>query len=1217
MSSVDDQIASMLAAAGAADVLERRVASQRDRARAVLRRQSERIARLEQLLLSLRDGPAPPASAAPPAPNTQELSGLVRELLRRQQQAEQQAEQHQQQLLAALATPRELSLPTAAELAAPLQQSLAEFRQQYLAAMQQETEQRAASLAELAERLAGHAGQVETRIDQQSEGLAELRRLLADPPTATNSGHDNDPQRTSEQLEAWLQSVTDRLLQAEQQRLERDAELRGMIAQLQQQLSEVPGSAPAGAAADSGLVLQALESQRQAAEQQRGELAQQLDALHQLGDQIAETLRAAPAEPAMAGIVEQLNTRLAQQAATIAQQESTLRELLEAMHQQHELLVARADDSESHQRLAELAQLQQQLYERLEEQVHTHFEQQSEAVAQRQADSLDATSKQLEALRRQLEQSLAAPLQEAVATLVQRLDTHHQQHVENSKKLAAALAKLHPREALASHQAQVEIASAVRGLAEQQARAEAAREQDAQRQTQLLSQLAAQLAGVQDQALDPAALDRHTQQLHDTLAQLGALVQQQQTSVDAHWAELTGQLELLAEQAAQGPQATDQVLQRVTAGQATLEKRLDQLTDRHTEQLSGLAEQLTAQAGSLAAPAWLTDLQQQLRQQFADSREAARLQDATLGELADRLSGSSRDAAAASEATRAAVAEQLAEHRQSTERAWEAVIARWETAAAQRDERLGEQARLLNELRAHLATSHSAGDEAASAELLTSLLNEIQAISDCQRAHDKQLTSVLEQLQTRPADNTAAASKALVQELLTAQHVAAQQTADLHASYEASAAGYKANLHELQQQVAELRSVLAADQPQLLAQISRQLEEQEKQRTEREAQLQQQLASLLAAQVARPSDSDGAERSGQLQAALEQLLASQRAGDEGRTAELAELRQLLCGLEQELRRTPASEPLAAMTRQLDELSTLVREAARPAAEDASRILLEQLSEQLRSAEQQRQADQQQLAAIVAQLAERQVGASGGEGEAAGNMAQLIEQFADQQREAETRQAEAQRQLARSLSALQSQLEELAESVRGQAAAAPLTLARSEPRAARGSAPKETTISPSLGWEEAKQRLLAQLEAEGEEGSEGGGAPAAAGDEQPGEWTPTLEASPLQEAEIAELRRQLEMYQQAAEATNAVDKDELVVQERDRLRQLQEEWQEKLRKAEIDISIERAKLARERTRLEEQLQTLQQGRSENAADDPTGKAGKNRWLARLGLLEEER
>ena len=66
-------------------------------------------------------------------------------------------------------------------------------------------------------------------------------------------------------------------------------------------------------------------------------------------------------------------------------------------------------------------------------------------------------------------------------------------------------------------------------------------------------------------------------------------------------------------------------------------------------------------------------------------------------------------------------------------------------------------------------------------------------------------------------------------------------------------------------------------------------------------------------------------------------------------------------------------------------------------------------------------------------------------------------------------------------------------------------------------------------------------------------------------------------------------------------------------------QEKLRKAEVEISMERAKLARERAVLDERLNEAQE-HDDNAqlVDDAKGgdKHGRGKWLTRLGLREEE-
>ena len=90
---------------------------------------------------------------------------------------------------------------------------------------------------------------------------------------------------------------------------------------------------------------------------------------------------------------------------------------------------------------------------------------------------------------------------------------------------------------------------------------------------------------------------------------------------------------------------------------------------------------------------------------------------------------------------------------------------------------------------------------------------------------------------------------------------------------------------------------------------------------------------------------------------------------------------------------------------------------------------------------------------------------------------------------------------------------------------------------------------------------------------------------------------------------------------AFDQDEIIREERENLKRAQDEWREKLRKAEVDISLERAKLARERSELEERLQRLESQRSQDvslppSADGDKSKKSGRKWLARLGLKEGE-
>jgi hypothetical protein len=72
--------------------------------------------------------------------------------------------------------------------------------------------------------------------------------------------------------------------------------------------------------------------------------------------------------------------------------------------------------------------------------------------------------------------------------------------------------------------------------------------------------------------------------------------------------------------------------------------------------------------------------------------------------------------------------------------------------------------------------------------------------------------------------------------------------------------------------------------------------------------------------------------------------------------------------------------------------------------------------------------------------------------------------------------------------------------------------------------------------------------------------------------------------------------------------------------MQAELQEKLRHAEIEVSLERARLSRERVAMEERLRQHEQTHSQRSAttSEPpaSGKpATARRWLSRLGLKDE--
>ena len=170
---------------------------------------------------------------------------------------------------------------------------------------------------------------------------------------------------------------------------------------------------------------------------------------------------------------------------------------------------------------------------------------------------------------------------------------------------------------------------------------------------------------------------------------------------------------------------------------------------------------------------------------------------------------------------------------------------------------------------------------------------------------------------------------------------------------------------------------------------------------------------------------------------------------------------------------------------------------------------------------------------------------------------------------------------------------------------------------RGSASAPAIGGGGLDWEAQKQRLLASLDADDD------------GDEEAVAERTSIEATiritdqivAQKDREIAELKQLLEQQagstpSQTADSAAAelFDRDEMIAQERQRLRHVQEEWREKIGKAELDISVERAKVGRERAELEEKIRQYQaeQERRDDAADP--NRPTKGRWLARLGLKD---
>lgn len=164
-------------------------------------------------------------------------------------------------------------------------------------------------------------------------------------------------------------------------------------------------------------------------------------------------------------------------------------------------------------------------------------------------------------------------------------------------------------------------------------------------------------------------------------------------------------------------------------------------------------------------------------------------------------------------------------------------------------------------------------------------------------------------------------------------------------------------------------------------------------------------------------------------------------------------------------------------------------------------------------------------------------------------------------------------------------------------------------------------SGAMDWQSQKARLLASLESDGDEADEEETTPERAQEKLniQGTIEITDQIVANKDREIAELQAQLatiaeEKPQNQDIGAEICDQDEMIQAERARLQQLQTEWREKLRGAELEMSTQRATLARKEAELKELLAAAQK-----AADDAAisnGDKPRRRWLSALGLGEDE-
>jgi hypothetical protein len=165
----------------------------------------------------------------------------------------------------------------------------------------------------------------------------------------------------------------------------------------------------------------------------------------------------------------------------------------------------------------------------------------------------------------------------------------------------------------------------------------------------------------------------------------------------------------------------------------------------------------------------------------------------------------------------------------------------------------------------------------------------------------------------------------------------------------------------------------------------------------------------------------------------------------------------------------------------------------------------------------------------------------------------------------------------------------------------------------------------LNWEVEKERILATLEANYDDNSEEAQNKKLE-IEQIIQKTDQIIAE--KDREIGELQELLETQTKriggvavgASAIGDILDNDAVIQEERKNLERLQKEWRDKLRQAEVEISLERATIARERSQLDDKIRTLErQGVNLAAAKDDKNKGQpiRGRWLARLGLKEEDK
>jgi chromosome segregation ATPase len=509
-----------------------------------------------------------------------------------------------------------------------------------------------------------------------------------------------------------------------------------------------------------------------------------------------------------------------------------------------------------------------------------------------------------------------------------------------------------------------------------------------------------------------------------------------------------------------------------------------------------------------------------------------------------------------------------------------------ETLSAQRSQldqlenQLAEQLRqLADEMAESLRLAESASTREGESGALAALESQFAALKGKFASLDAESDALRRELEQSQLDRGRLEQELRVRDALLKEAQGHAETSRVESATVrerlADAEAQLAAAHEMQSalehKLVELREQAAAEQEKTKAQRRRIAREFKQQRAERLAELDRRKAELESLAGGRHADLES-----RLARAQSELLASLRELDElraasaGRSDDSQQARRELEALHEEAAalRAQLEQTQAEHAREIERLEAAQPPAADPAELEKLKRERENLVERLTEAE----------------AALRQRTTSG-------------EQDASQRHEIERRfevAVEEVRELKRANAELEAKLR------------------------SRAGAPVPAA-GGSLDWEAQKQRLLASLEADSDD------------EEAVAERTSiegtiriTDQIVAQKDQQIAELERQIAELSElsaagstSSAAAELLDRDEVIRQEREKLAEAQAEWRKKIGQAEIDISVERAKIARERAVLEEKVRQFQLEQERLAANqessDPS-KPARGRWLARLGLKD---